>query len=99
MILNILLSMHNRTDYWTWHHEKSGDCIVQSVYRLLVETKRRREDWLEHRSASSNMTAVNREWKDIWKLNVPGKIKNFVWRLARYSISMEHFPNLQRSRG
>jgi hypothetical protein len=42
----IPLSTRRLDDCWSWHYEKTGILSVRSVYRLLVQTKRRREDWL-----------------------------------------------------
>lgn len=89
IILNIPLSSRNLEDEWAWHYERSGICTVRSCYRLLVDTKRRREDWLEGRPAQSNTCATMRDWSSLWKIKVPGKIKSFAWRLARNSIPTE----------
>lgn len=54
-VLNIPLSSYNEDDSWAWHYEKSGCFTVRSAYRLIMETKRRRVDWLEHNASSSNI--------------------------------------------
>jgi hypothetical protein len=46
-------------DFWAWHYEKSG---VLSAYRLLIQTKKWREDVLEGRAASSGITAEEKAW-------------------------------------
>jgi hypothetical protein len=51
-ICKIPLSARRHEDDWAWHYERSGALSVRSVYRLLVHTKRRREDWIEHRSGA-----------------------------------------------
>ena len=48
-VLNIPLCSICMADSWAWHYEKSGQFTVRSAYRLLMETKRRREDWLMER--------------------------------------------------
>jgi hypothetical protein len=50
VIQSIPLSTQRMEDFWAWHYEKNGVPTVRSVYRLLVETKRRREDWLDGRA-------------------------------------------------
>jgi hypothetical protein len=65
-ILAIPLSTRRLDDLWAWHYEKSGLLTVRSVYRMLERTKRRREDWLEGRSASLNIEAEERAWKRLW---------------------------------
>lgn len=88
-ILSIPLSSRNVEDSWSWHYERSGNFTVRSAYRLLVDTKMRRVDWLEGRQATSNTAESKRQWCQLWKANVPSKLKNFAWRLARNSIPTE----------
>ena len=45
-IKSIPLSTRQLPDRWAWYYEKNGILTVRSVYRLLVQTKKRREDWL-----------------------------------------------------
>lgn len=32
-------------DFWSWNFEKNGRFSVRSAYRMIVDIKRRREDW------------------------------------------------------
>ena len=84
IILGIPLSTRRMADFWAWNHEKSGVFSVRSAYRMLADTKRRREDWLESRAGNSNYEAEARSWKSLWSVKVPGKIRNFLWRLAKH---------------
>ena len=59
---------------------------VRSAYRMLVTTKLRREAWLEGRSDSSNDVGEQKAWSKLWKIDVPSKLKIFLWRLAQQSI-------------
>jgi hypothetical protein len=88
-VLRIPLSSRNIPDTWAWHYERSGNFSVRSAYRLLVDTKRRREDWLEGRPGTSNTDGTKKQWCRLWKSSVPSKLKNFAWRLARNSIPTE----------
>ena len=88
-ILQIPIHHQETEDYITWHLTKSGVFTVRSAYRMLADTKRRREDWLEGRAGSSNYEAEARSWKSLWSAKVPGKIRNFLWRLAKHSIPTE----------
>lgn len=47
-VLNIPLSTSSTCDQWAWQYEKSGVFLVRSAYRMLVDTKKIREDWLEN---------------------------------------------------
>ena len=53
---------------------------------MLVTTKIRREAWLEGRSDSSNTESEEQSWCQLWKIQVPSKIRVFLWRLAQQSI-------------
>jgi hypothetical protein len=53
-IMEIPLSLINQEDTWAWSHEKNGVFRVRSAYRMLIHTKKIREDWLDHRPATSN---------------------------------------------
>lgn len=89
VILNIPLCSRNLEDCWAWHYERNGIFSVWSAYRLLIDTKRRREAWLEGRPATSNWQAAQNQWKKLWRIKVPGKVRNFAWRLARNSVPTE----------
>jgi hypothetical protein len=57
-----------------------------TVYRMLVSTRRRREAWLENKSDGSNQVAEENLWLKTWKVNVPSKLKVFLWRLTYQSL-------------
>ena len=69
-------------DFWSWIHEKNGVFTVRSAYRMLVETKMRREAWLEGRGQSSDTARESKSWERLWKVDVPSKVKIFLCRLA-----------------
>jgi hypothetical protein len=81
-ICRIPLSTRQYEDTWSWHYERSGVLSVRSVYRLLVNTRKRREDWLEGRPATSNQAAEEKLWHKMWKIQVPSKLRLFLWWLA-----------------
>ena len=85
-ILQIPLSMRKQEDCWAWHHERNGLFTVRSAYRMLIEAKKRREDYFEGRGSCSDAGRNYKEWKQLWKLKLPSKIKVFCWRLALDSI-------------
>ena len=53
---------------------------------MLVATKLRREAWLEGAPGTSNSVAEEGSWKRLWKTEVPGKIRMFLWRLSKHSL-------------
>ena len=87
VIRNIPLNMRRQHDFWALHYEGRGFFSVRSAYRMLVNDKQRTRAWLEDRSGTSDTRATEKEWLAIWKVNVPAKIRVFLWRLARHSLS------------
>jgi ribonuclease HI len=71
-ILNTPLIDQVAEDRLVWKVEKNGHYSVRSAYRLCVDvliysTHLRRDGY----------------WQGIWRLKVPPKIKNLVWRICR----------------
>lgn len=62
--------------------EKSGKYSVKSAYRICV---------IE--IADNSHMHVHGRWNLIWKLKVPPKIKNFLWRVHRGCFSTRARPN------
>jgi hypothetical protein len=85
IIISIPLTTRRMEDFWAWQYEENGLLTIRSVYRMLVQTKKRREDWLEGRSASSNSEDEAKSWLRLWKIEVPSKLRVFLWRLDHQS--------------
>ena len=85
-IASIPLSTRRQVDFWAWHYEKTGVFTVRSAYRMLVSNREKRTDWIEHNPGRSDCSAERKEWTDIWQVQVPSKVRQFLWRLARQSI-------------
>jgi hypothetical protein len=88
-ILQIPVCTHNNDDFWSWNFEKSGRFTVRSAYRMIIQTNKRREDWLEERAGSSNNAAVEKSWNTLWKTKVPAKLRTFLWRLTKNLLPTE----------
>jgi hypothetical protein len=56
-ILSIPLCTRRVDDFWVWNFEQNGIFTVRSAHRMLVDMKRRREDWLEGNAGSSDYEA------------------------------------------
>ena len=85
-IISIPLCTRQIEDFWAWVHEKNGVFTVRLAYRMLVETKMRREAWLEGRGHSSDTSRDAKSWDRLWKVDIPLKVKKFLWRLAQQSV-------------
>jgi hypothetical protein len=73
-------------DFWAWHEENRGIFSVRSAYRMILRTKLAREAWLQEDEGSSHVQNESNKWSTIWHIQVPSKLKLFVWRLARQSM-------------
>ncbi|KAJ1296190.1 hypothetical protein BS78_01G280500 [Paspalum vaginatum] len=77
--------MRRQEDFWAWQYEKSGQFSVRSAYKMLVSIREGRTSWLDGVAGRSD-TKTEQEWLGLRKVNVPEKIRVFLWRLARQSI-------------
>ena len=99
-IMSIPLCTRHIDDFWSWIHEKNGVFSIRSAYRMLVNTKMGREAWLEGRGNSSDLDRNSKAWQQLWRVNVPPKVKIFLWRFAQQSIPMAdllHHRNMSTS--
>lgn len=65
LILQIPFSYRKESDIWYWLHDSCGVYSVRSCYKLLTH------------SASDSFTSI---WRTLWNLEVPSKVRNFLWR-------------------
>ena len=82
-ILSIPICTQNMEDFWSWNFERNGILSVKSAYRMLVVTHQRREAWLENVTGPSTGVGDEPQWKNLWKIKVPRKIRMFLWRLSK----------------
>jgi len=59
-------------DQLIWKAEKNGHYSVKSAYRLCMEV-----------IADNSFLHCPGSWSNIWRLKVPPKVKNLVWRICR----------------
>lgn len=71
-------------DQLAWHFDNRGNFSVKSAYQLGVRIR----DSLHHRDAttSASSTVVSFRWNRIWALQLPAKVRIFMWRLAHDSL-------------
>ena len=74
-ILSIPISVATTRDRMVWAEEKKGKFSVRSAYRLARECMAKGGS-----SGCSDQSMVHRVWKGVWSMNVPNKIKHFVWK-------------------
>jgi hypothetical protein len=59
-------------DDMVWKAEKNGQYSVRSAYRLCIEDV----------ADNSHLHRIG-SWDNIWRLKVPPKVKNSIWRICR----------------
>uniref|UniRef100_A0A803PXL3 Reverse transcriptase n=1 Tax=Cannabis sativa TaxID=3483 RepID=A0A803PXL3_CANSA len=69
LILVIPIHLSQTEDHLIWHKVVTGSYTARSAYNLLQESQ---GQW--HNTEASSL------WKSFWKLKVPPKAKNTVWR-------------------
>ncbi|KAL0009205.1 hypothetical protein SO802_010707 [Lithocarpus litseifolius] len=77
-ILGIPLSSRQVPDTLIWAGTKSGKYTTKSAYKLLSGTPI---------AGPLNPLAHSGIWKQIWELEVPNKIKHFIWRACCESLT------------
>lgn len=97
-VLHILATPTNpgHEDRLAWHFDQKGRFLVKSAYHVLDDDKERAQVWQEGQSSSGSSSAERKSmsWLRIWKLQIPPKLKHFLWRLARNSLALKL--NIQR---
>jgi ribonuclease HI len=76
-ILKIPLSEHLTDDFVAWHNTKSHSFTVRSAY--YTEWNHQFGNRMRRPDGQGN-TSCNPVWEKVWKLEVPSKIKIFMWR-------------------
>lgn len=83
-ILSIPAGSINADDRWVWHYTKDGTFSVKSCYQLMYNSIVSSSSGLPP-STSSSESSFN--WKNIWSLNIPPKIRMFIWRACSNILS------------
>ena len=83
----------NLEDWPAWYFDAKGLFSVKSAYKVTIARRGTLAGW----DASTSGTVRDDsdfEWYIIWKLNVPNKVKMFMWRFAHNSLPVQR--NLAR---
>lgn len=78
-IQNIRLSRHLTKDIWTWLPDKKGNFSVKSTYGLAVSKH-------GYDNNHYNQIIENGQWKCIWHLSNPPKIRHCLWRACSNAL-------------
>ncbi|CAL1374667.1 unnamed protein product [Linum trigynum] len=82
-ILRIPIGPQEAADKWIWKFSNTGAYSVKSAYRALKDNRD-----LHLQSTSSNDIRPNSEdWKWLWSLSLPPKLRFFIWKIAKGAIA------------
>jgi hypothetical protein len=81
---------HGMEDLLAWHYDNKGLFSVKSAYHVLDDRKSRESKRQQGENSSSTTQQVisGFNWKNIWKLKCPPKVKHFFWRFTHDSLPL-----------
>ena len=79
-VLSIPLSLWRGKDTLIWAETDSGKYPTKSAYKLLSTHA------TSLAPGTSDPATNNTSWSNIWTLNVPNKVKHFIWRACHESL-------------
>lgn len=75
-ILQVPVGLPTSRDRYVWCHSKTGNFTVRSCYHMILSAKIREDSRLN----GSNSGERRLNWKGLWSLHLPSKVKVFLWR-------------------
>jgi hypothetical protein len=82
LILEIPLSLHGGDDFPSWPHTRSGMFTVKSAYFLARNEAFFLSTSSKGKGNTSNQSGATKEWKQLWAVKAPPKMKIVLWRFA-----------------
>lgn len=77
-----------------WHFDPKGVFSVRSASKVCRADAQNRSGGGGCMSRATNNEQVEQQWKMIWGLNCPNKLKHFLWRFSHNSQALRR--NLKR---
>ena len=72
----------DQEDRPAWHYDKKGLFSVKSAYKLAVQIRENEYGRNATTSVSTDIQGTTFGWRKIWNMDVPNKLKMFMWRLV-----------------
>ena len=88
IILKIPLSSYSQDDMLIWGGSKNGAYAVRSRYHFLLNESHRADP------GPSDISLLTKVWNSVWSLQVPPKVRHFLWRASHESLPTRY--NLHR---
>ncbi|CAN6580853.1 unnamed protein product [Malus baccata var. baccata] len=93
-ILSIPLSKHGMSDRLVWHYSKNGEYTVRTGYGIAMGLMENGDLGKKGRGMPSSASSLTHVWNKIWKLEVPNKMKFFIWKCCNNALAVRR--NLKR---
>jgi hypothetical protein len=89
-ILKVPISRHGGEDFISWPLDKYGQYSVQSAYNFA-----RTASFFTHfdsagRGSGSDRSQEEKNWKAVWSITAPGKMKIVLWRMIHDCLPTGH---------
>ncbi|CAN6713066.1 unnamed protein product [Malus baccata var. baccata] len=88
VILSIPISRTGSTDRLRWFHTACGTYLVKTGYGVAMELMENGALGKKGRSSNSEKTKHNLLWKSIWRLDVPSKLRFFIWKCCNHALAV-----------
>ncbi|KAM2783884.1 hypothetical protein COP1_013323 [Malus domestica] len=93
-ILSIPLSRYGMSDRLIWHHSRNGEYTVRTGYGVALGLMENGDMGKKGRGMPSSAPSLSHVWNKIWNLEVPNKMKFFVWKCCNNALAVRR--NLKR---
>ncbi|BFG21532.1 hypothetical protein CerSpe_078060 [Prunus speciosa] len=93
-ILSLPLSRWGCDDKLVWHFTAHGGYTVRTGYELALNLRKNGELGWKAEGDCSHGNDQKKFWRNIWRLQVPPKLRAFVWRGCRNALAVKG--NLRR---
>jgi len=77
---------YEAVDRPAWHYDSKGVFSVKSAYKLAVQICDQQKGTDASTSMAENQNTYDFRWGTLWQLNIPNKIKMFLWHFAHNSL-------------
>ncbi|KAI8031311.1 putative ribonuclease H protein [Camellia lanceoleosa] len=81
-ILSIPVSSNDRDDTLVGHYDSKGSYMVKSGYQEAIK-----QAHLGSNLPSSSSSWSEKKWKFVWSLNLPSKLRHFLWKIYHNALA------------
>ncbi|OQU93325.1 hypothetical protein SORBI_3001G521001 [Sorghum bicolor] len=79
---------YEAVDWPAWHYDSKGVFSVKSAYKLAVQIRDHQKGTDASTSMAENQNTYGFRWGKLWQLNIPNKIKMFLWHFAHNTLPL-----------